>query len=83
MKCPDCYEIFTEPFPRCPNCGQPVNQPEQAPKRKPNVALIYSGILIGWAVLFPFLVPIIIKKSLAHQQGKSVTYTIPTGPVQR
>lgn len=61
MTCTHCRLWSQAAFERCPNCGAPAPSSEGKRLSSKNVAVVYSGILIGWAVLSLFLTPIILK----------------------
>lgn len=61
MTCNHCRLWSQDQFERCPNCGAPAPSGDQSRMSSKKVAAVYSGILIGWAVLSLFLTPIIIK----------------------
>lgn len=48
---------------RCPNCGGEVQVTLPDSDALSTTAKVFTGVFIGWALLFPFLVPIILKLS--------------------
>ena len=78
MQCPECRHLVGAEFRRCPQCGSKIAHQQPQKKDKNKVALVYAGILIGWALLFPFLTPIIVHYSLDYQaRHPGVTITLP------
>lgn len=73
MKCFECgwprISRTREGERRCPRCGTAATPSAGRASSKPEgskVARIYTGVLAVFALVFPFLVPIILKVSLAN-----------------
>lgn len=79
MQCHECRQPVDTDFRRCPQCGTKLATEQPRKKKDKNkVALVYASILIGWALLFPFLTPIIVHYSLDYQARQTgVTLTLP------
>jgi hypothetical protein len=64
LKAPSTRTDRAEPCSRCG--GQAFSGQKSGSAGEPSkVVKVYTGVLIAWALIFPFLVPIIIKLSRA------------------
>lgn len=70
-ECPGCRAPQVAGHAQCANCG--AEMVEQVPvettwsrEQMSKTVRIYTGVLIGWALIIPFLLPIILKISHDH-----------------
>lgn len=68
VSCPSCGALCELVGEQCQNCGGSISHEARPARRQDEVSStvkVYTGIFVAWALIFPFLLPIILK--LSHE----------------